>query len=142
MAKGTPKSKGKNLPVKTGGVKGSDALSLIDPSEIALLQKGVFNVVKQNMPRVREVLQGTRSWNPQQVKLYLALLDKVMPTLNHSVVDDRRKDVNEMTPAELRALIAEETRKASAIDAMPTNDPDIPFEAQVVGLMVSPLMPD
>ena len=68
----------------TGGVKGAGSISLIDPKDIDLLRRGVFNVVKQNVPRVREVLQGTRQWNPQQVKLYLSLLNKVMPDLSQS----------------------------------------------------------
>lgn len=134
MAKKTPKQ-------KRGGVAGANSLSLIPAEDIELLRRGVFNVVKQNVPRVREVLTGTRQWNPQQVKLYLALLNKVMPDLTHNYNEhEHRKSLDEMSVEELKAIVATEVGKLTAIENLPTNDPDIPLEAQVATLMTSPLM--
>lgn len=126
---------------KTGGVAGANALMTIPPEQIELLRKGVFNVVKQNVPRVREVLDGTRQWNPQQVKLYLSLLNKVMPDLNQSYNEHHHtKSHEEMTVDELKDLVAKEIGKLTAIEAMPTNDPDIPLEAKVATLLNNPLL--
>lgn len=139
MAKST-KSKNKN---GKGGVLGANALITIPPEQIELLRKGVFNVVKQNVPRVREVLEGTRQWNPQQVKLYLSLLNKVMPDLNQSYNEHHHtKSVDEMTPDEIRAVIAKELARATAVENIPTNDKHIPIEVAVGTLMNSPLLPD
>lgn len=126
-----------------GGVLGANTVLSIPPEDIELLRRGVFNVVKQNVPRVREVLTGTRQWNPQQVKLYLALLNKVMPDLNQSYNEHHvTKSLDEMTADELKSLIASEVTKLTAVENMPTNDPDIPLEAKVATLMTSPLIPD
>lgn len=126
-----------------GGVIGANAILSIPPEDIELLRRGVFNVVKQNVPRVREVLTGTRQWNPQQVKLYLSLLNKVMPDLSQSYNEhNHRKSLEEMSIDELKDLVASEVGKLTAIENMPSNDPDIPLEAQVATLMTSPLLPD
>ena len=128
---------------KNSVILGAAALDLIPASEIELLRRGVFNVVKQNVPRVREVLTGTRQWNPQQVKLYLALLDKVMPDLNHSYHQhDHKKSLDELSVDELRRIAAQEVSRLNAVEAMPCDDPDIPLEAQAATLLTSPLMPD
>lgn len=124
-----------------GGIIGLGALSKIEPEQIALLQKGVFDVVKQNLPRVREVLTGHRQWNPQQVKLYLAMLNKVMPDLSQSHnTHDHSKSVDEMTPDELRAVVADEISKREAAAKMPTNDPDVPMEITIAHQMNDPLL--
>lgn len=126
---------------KTGGVAGANALMTIPPEQIELLRKGVFNVVKQNVPRVREVLDGTRQWNPQQVKLYLSLLNKVMPDLNQSYNEHHHtKSMDEMSVEELKELVAKEVGKLTTIEAIPTNDPHIPFEAQVATVLNNPLL--
>lgn len=137
MAK-SPKSKNKS---GKGSLIGLQALNQIPPHEIELLRRGVFNVVKQNVPRVREVLTGTRQWNPQQVKLYLSLLNKVMPDLNQSYSEHHiTKSVDEMTTEELKAIVAKEVGKLSVIEQMPTDDPDIPLEAVVATTFNDPLM--
>lgn len=136
MAK-SPKSKSKDKK-KSGG-----AVTTIPVEQIELLRLGVFNVVKQNTPRVREVLAGTRQWNPQQVKLYLSMLNKVMPDLSQSYNEhSHTKSLDEMSVEELKAIVAQEVNNLSIIESLPQNDPDIPIEVQVATLMNSPLMPE
>lgn len=102
--------------VKNGGVVGASLLSLIPASEIENHRRSIFNIVKQNTGRVREVLVGTRQWNPQQLKLYLALLDKVMPDLVHNHnTSDQHRNVEELTPDELREILAQELAKQDAL---------------------------
>lgn len=136
MAK-SPKSKSKDKK------KSGTAVSTIPPEQIELLRLGVFNVVKQNTPRVREVLAGTRQWNPQQVKLYLSMLNKVMPDLSQSYNEHNvTKSLDEMSVDELKAIVAQEVNNLSIIESLPQNDPDIPIEVQVATLMNSPLLPE
>lgn len=122
----------------TGGVKGAGSLALIDPKDIDLLRKGVFNLVKQNVPRVREVLQGTRQWNPQQVKLYLSLLNKVMPDLSQSHNEHHvTKSIDDMSADELRSFIADEMKRTSV-----PHDPSAttPIEEAVAHTLNNPLI--
>lgn len=126
---------------KTGGIAGVSAIQQIPPEQIELLRRGVFNIVKQNIPRVREVLEGSRMWNPQQVKLYLSLLGKVMPDLSQSYNEhNHRKSIDEMSIDELKALVATEVGKMSAIENIPTDDKHIPIEAKVGTLLNDPLL--
>lgn len=122
----------------TGGVKGAGSLALIDPKDIDLLRRGVFNVVKQNVPRVREVLQGTRQWNPQQVKLYLSLLNKVMPDLSQSHNEHHvTKSIDDMSADELRSFIADEMKRTSVPHEPP---PPETIEEAVAHTLNNPLI--
>ena len=76
------------------------------------------------------------------MKLYLALLNKVMPDLNQSYNEHHHtKSLDEMSVDELKEIVAKEVGKLTAVENMPTNDPDIPLEAKVATLMTSPLIP-
>lgn len=110
------------------------------------LRRGVFNIVKQNIPRVREVLQGSRSWNNQQVRLYLALLNKVMPELSQSYAEQRTThSVDEMTPDQLRAIIENEAARiasdtAITIDTITELDSSPIIEEEPAVVLPSPIL--
>lgn len=112
-------------------------LEVIDPEEILALQKSVFNVVKGNLPRARDVLTGKRRWDAQQTRLYLSLLDKVMPTLSQSYnISEVRKRPEDMTIQELQQAIHEEMTRisnppATTAEELPsttTSSPIIPLD--------------
>lgn len=130
--------------VKNGGVVGASVLSLIPMSEIENHRRSIFNIVKQNTGRVREVLTGTRQWNPQQLKLYLALLDKVMPDItHHHVSSDHKRSIDELTPDELREILAEELAKKDATDAVlppiEAIEAEVDFSAECAATLNDPL---
>lgn len=124
------------------GLVGLNSLNAIPAEQIEDLRKGVFNVVKQNLPRVREVLAGTRKWDPQQTRIYLALLNKVMPELSQSYSETNiTQSVDGLTQDQLRAIIASETARAGVpgmtiIDNSPINiNPNPPT------MLDSPILP-
>lgn len=124
------------------GMLGLNALNAIPAEQIEDLRKGVFNVVKQNLPRVREVLAGTRKWDNQQTRIYLALLNKVMPELSQSYAETNiTQSVDGLTPDQLRAIIAQETARAGVpgmtiIDASP-----IDMNSTAATVLSSPILP-
>lgn len=132
--KKTKQTKASDKPGQLTTIDGMAALETIPVDDILGLQKGVFNVVKGNLHKAREVLEGKRQWNGQQVKLYLALLGKVMPDLSQTYnVHDHHKPTNEMGIEELQHFIQEQMRLASAPPAIP--------EAAPVTTHTSPLFP-
>lgn len=135
-------------PVKTGkqakrGMIGVNSLAAIPPEKIDELRRGVFNVVSANLPRVREVLAGTRKWDPQQVKLFTTLMNKVMPELSESYSETHAThSLDEMSPEQLRAIIAAETAKldnklinVTPLDPIPASPPN-----KNPSLMPSPIL--
>lgn len=135
-------------PAKTGkqakrGMIGVNSLAAIPPEKIDELRRGVFNVVNANLPRVREVLAGTRKWDPQQVKLFTTLLNKVMPELSETYAETHATlSLDEMTPDQLKAIIAAETSKASGtlIDVTPLDPPTVPEPIPTPSILRSPIM--
>lgn len=88
---------------------GESALAGITDKDIGKLQEAVFDIVTKNLPRLQEIFAGTRKWDRHQVALYLALVNKVMPNLQASHnTHDHHVSVDDLTPAELRRLAAQE----------------------------------
>jgi len=65
--------------------------------------------VRKQMPSVREVLDGSRQWNNQQVRLFGMMLNKVMPDLHHSFNEHaiENKAAHELSFNELQAIAAQ-----------------------------------
>ncbi len=125
------------------GLLGMNALNAIPVEDIEKLRRGVFNVVSANLPRVREVLAGTRKWDPQQARLYLAMLNKVMPELSASYSETNSTvNIDSCSPEQLRAIIAAETSKAGVIDVTPIDPITVPSAAPPPAYRESPIFPD
>lgn len=125
------------------GIKGLNALNSIPPEDIENLRRGVFNVVKHNIPRVREVLAGTRKWDPQQTRIYLALLNKVMPELSQSYTETNvTHSVDDMTPDQLRAIIAAETSRINTVDVTPIDTTPENSSEPLPAYLPSPVLPE
>lgn len=102
------------------GLLGLNSLNAIPAEDIEALRRGVFNVVRSNIPRVRQVLEGTRKWDPQQTRLYLALMNKVLPELTASYSENHHThSIEELGQQELLEIIAAETARAKIIDVTP-----------------------
>lgn len=80
----------------------------IPVEHIDLVRKDVFDVVRKNVPALQEVIEGTRAWSNQQVKLYLALLDKVMPSLSqtHNINENLNLSVEDLSTEQLQRIAA------------------------------------
>lgn len=88
--------------------KGSGGLAPVTPVEVDRVRRSVLDVVRNNIPQVREVLDGSRKWDNQQVRLFGMMLNKVMPDLHHSFNQHsvETKEVHELSIEELEAIAA------------------------------------
>lgn len=103
--------------------KGSGGLPAVTPLEVDRVRRSVLDVVRKNIPQVREVLDGNRNWNNQQVRLFGMMLNKVMPDLHHSFNEHsiETKSENELTYEELQQIAAQALR-TDIEDAEEIND--------------------
>jgi len=90
----------------------------LQPNDIAKMRSQVFATVATQTNKVVGVLNGTEQWNPQQVRLYGMLLNKVLPDLHHSYseVALQDSDVNKLTRKELEDIIASSSNTTAAQD--------------------------
>ena len=70
------------------------------------VRRSVLDVVRNNIPKVREVLKGNKNWSNQQVRLFSVMLNKVMPDLHHSFNEHsvEHKNVDQLTIQELEEI--------------------------------------
>ena len=104
----------------------------VTPLEVDRVRRSTLDIVRKQMPIVRQVLDGTREWNNQQVRVFGMLLNKVMPDLHHSFNEHtvENKQVHELTFDELneiasQAKIVEEDKNdtnTTASSETPTED--------------------
>lgn len=94
--------------------KSTGSLVPVTPLEIDRVRRSVLDVVRKNIPKVRNVLSGSTSWSNQQVRLFAVMLNKVMPDLHHSFNQHsvEQKTVTELTIDELHQIAS----KADEID--------------------------
>lgn len=97
--------------------KGHGHLPPVTPVQVDRVRRSVLDVVRKQIPAVREVLDGSRNWNNQQVRLFGMMLNKVMPDLHHSFNEHtiENKSVDELSYEELMQ-IAQATEEAEIID--------------------------
>ncbi len=133
---------------KTGS-KGMIALPpSINPEEIERMRLQVFNVVRHNIPRVKEVLDGKRKWDGGQIKLYLSLLDKCMPNLSqtYSTVEHVGKGVEELSMDQLTQILATQLAKTTPEEAPPLIEsappPQYANMAAAIDVVHEPLSPE
>ena len=90
----------------------------LQPNDIANMRSQVFATVASQTNKIVGVLNGTEQWNPQQVRLYGMLLNKVLPDLHHSYseVALQDSDVNKLTRKELEDIIASSNNTTAAQD--------------------------
>ena len=87
----------------------------ISPDDISLLRQEVYSIVEKNLERASQVLEGSVSWNGNQVRLYLAMMDKVLPAQSEKLsVHEHKHDITELSKEELLKLILEERAKQEA----------------------------
>ncbi len=81
-------------------------LPAVTPQQVDRVRRSVLDVVRKNIPAVREVLDGQRKWDNQQVRLFGMMLNKVMPDLHHSFNQHtvENKNVDELTVDELMEI--------------------------------------
>jgi hypothetical protein len=110
----------RNSPHPTKG--GTGGLPPVTPVQVDRVRRSVLDVVRSNLPDVREVLAGSKKWDNQQVRLFTVMLNKVMPDLHHSFNEHsvENKQVHELTVDELME-IAKQGQEASEAE-------DVEFE--------------
>ena len=95
-------------------IKSTGSLVPVTPLEIDRVRRSVLDVVRKNIPKVRDVLSGSTNWSNQQVRLFAVMLNKVMPDLHHSFNQHsvEHKTVTELTIDELQQIAS----KADEVD--------------------------
>ena len=95
----------------------------LQPNDIAIMRSQVFATVQSQTQKVVGVLNGTETWNPQQVRLYGMMLNKVLPDLHHSYseVAVQDSDVNKLSRKELEDIIASSSNTNAAQDIVEEN---------------------
>ena len=90
-------------------------LPAVTPLEVDRVRRSVLDVVRKQMPEVREVLAGNKRWDAQQTRLFGMMLNKVMPDLHHSFNEHtiENKEAHELTIEELQTIAA----RAKAVEA-------------------------
>jgi hypothetical protein len=90
----------------------------LQPNDIAIMRSQVFATVATQTQKVVGVLNGTEQWNPQQVRLYGMLLNKVLPDLHHSYSEVALQDgdVNKLSRKELEDIISSSNNTTAAQD--------------------------
>ena len=86
--------------------KSTGSLPPVTPIEVDRVRRSVLDVVRNNIPKVREVLKGNKNWSNQQVRLFSVMLNKVMPDLHHSFNEHsvEHKNVDQLTIQELEEI--------------------------------------
>jgi hypothetical protein len=94
--------------------KSTGSLVPVTPLEIDRVRRSVLDVVRKNIPKVRDVLSGNVNWSNQQVRLFAVMLNKVMPDLHHSFNQHsvEHKTIDELTIDELTQIAS----KADEVD--------------------------
>jgi hypothetical protein len=105
--------------------RSTGGLPAVTPMEVDRVRRSVLDIVRKNIPNVREVLEGKKSWSNQQVRLFGMVLNKVMPDLHHSFNEHsvELKEAHELSIEELEA-IALRANAAEAEDIPYTDAPD------------------
>ena len=103
-----------NVRKNPSSTKGT-GLPAVTPLEVDRVLRSVLDVVRKQMPEVREVLAGNKKWDAQQTRLFGMMLNKVMPDLHHSFNEHtiENKEAHELTIEELQRIAAQ----AEAVDA-------------------------
>lgn len=103
-----------NVRKNPSSTKGT-GLPAVTPLEVDRVRRSVLDVVRKQMPEVREVLAGNKKWDAQQTRLFGMMLNKVMPDLHHSFNEHtiENKEAHELTIEELQRIAAQ----AEAVDA-------------------------
>lgn len=83
-----------------------NGLPPVTPQQVDRVRRSVLDVVRNNIPDVRLVLDGTKKWDNQQVRLFGMMLNKVMPDLHHSFNEHtvETKNMDELTIEELQEI--------------------------------------
>lgn len=116
--------------------------AIIPPDEIDGLRKAVFHTVRDRMKDARAVLDGKKVWSNQQVKLYLDLMNKVMPNLTHShhTREDIPTDIEKMSKDDIKKLLAQlpTTVAPTALPDIEAPEPTIEEALEASFLPLSP----
>lgn len=120
-------------------------LAPLAPEEVASVRRRAYNIISKQIPAIGEVLDGTREWNAQQVRLFSIMLNKVMPDLHHSFneVSIEDKSLTELSISELESIVKQaalEESRANITEAITTiedaeyttMEPDSPLESDLL----------
>ena len=114
---------GKSVRKNTHPTRGN-GLPPVTPQQVDRVRRSVLDVVRNKIPDVRLVLDGSKKWDNQQVRLFGMMLNKVMPDLHHSFNEHtvETKNMDELTIEELQEIAKQaETLEGEYRDASDTS---------------------
>lgn len=115
---------------KTVIVASKHQLTALSPGQIAHIRGKVAAVINDYLPHAAEVLDGSRVWTPVQARVFVALLDKVVPNLSasHSVHEHRLQGVKEMSREQLEAIALGLDPGPAVVDVTPLSSSTEPAQ--------------
>jgi hypothetical protein len=80
----------------------------LTPAQSAKVRAYVFGLLRTQVPLAHRVVTGEAEWSPTQARVFATLLDKCLPDLSASFVEQERRDDDlfVMSREELEALAA------------------------------------
>ena len=80
----------------------------LTPAQSAKVRAYVFGMLRAQIPCAHRVVMGELAWSPTQARVFATLLDKCLPDLSASFVQDERapSDLCVMSRCDLEALAA------------------------------------
>ena len=80
----------------------------LTPAQSAKVRAYVFGMLRAQIPCAHRVVMGELEWSPTQARVFATLLDKCLPDLSASFVQDERtpSDLCVMSRRDLEALAA------------------------------------
>jgi hypothetical protein len=78
----------------------------LPPATAARLRARIATYVEAQLPLAKEVIDGTRTWNPTQARVFSLMLNKVLPDLSASYIQQEsiERPIAEMSREELERI--------------------------------------
>jgi len=99
----------------------------VTPIEIDNVRRRALAIVKDRMQDANDVLKGEKKWDAQQTRLFLGMLNKIVPDLNYTKkeVHITDKSLSELTEAELLQIATTGHRLDATIERDDIEDAEV-----------------
>lgn len=113
---------GRNKPPK----RPSSRSTRLSPEETSALRKRLYNKLSTQIEHAHKVVLGQIEWSPTQARVFSAFLDKVVPNLNASFIEQETRITSDPESLSLDQLRAIAEGRLSVIPAIEHNPSEIP----------------
>ena len=103
-----PRPREQGVPERPAELIDMSAMQPLTTAQSAKVRSCVFGLLRAQVPCAHRVVMGEVEWSPTQARVFATLLDKCLPDLSASFMEDERghEDVCTMSRDDLEALAA------------------------------------